>query len=39
MRNLSIIYMVAIVSIAGCAIIAVAIYLIDRNADRHDKKS
>jgi len=34
---LSIIYMVFIVSIVGSAIIAVAVHLIDKNVDRHDK--
>ena len=37
MRNLSIIVEVAVVSLAFFAIMALAIYFVDRNADRHDK--
>jgi uncharacterized membrane protein YsdA (DUF1294 family) len=37
MRNLSIIVEVAVVSLAICAILALVIYRVDRNADRHDK--
>jgi hypothetical protein len=35
--HLSIIVWVAVVSFVGCALIAIAIYLIDKNANRHDK--
>ena len=35
--NWGIIFMVAIVSIVVSALIALAIYLIDKNANRHDK--
>ena len=38
MTNLWMIVMVAIVAIAVSAMIAFAFYLIDRNADRHDKR-
>jgi uncharacterized membrane protein YsdA (DUF1294 family) len=36
MGDLSIIVMVAIFALAGCAIMAFAVYIIDKNADRHD---
>jgi hypothetical protein len=35
--NWSMMIMVAAVSFAGSALIAVAVYLIDKNANRHDK--
>jgi uncharacterized membrane protein YsdA (DUF1294 family) len=35
--HLSIIVWVAVVSFVGCALIAIAVYLIDKNANRHDK--
>jgi hypothetical protein len=38
MRNFSMIVWVAIVSLVGCAIMALAIYLVDSKADRHDKR-
>ena len=34
----SIIYMVAIVCLVGCAIVAVAVCLIDKNAERNERK-
>jgi hypothetical protein len=33
---LSIIYMVAIVTLVGCAVLAIAVHLIDKNVDRHN---
>lgn len=33
---LSIIYMVAIVTVVGCALVAVAVHLIDKSVDRHN---
>ena len=39
MRNYTIIVMVGVVAITTSVLIAIAVYLIDRNADRHDKKS
>ena len=39
MTDYSIIYMVAIFSISTCFVVALAIRLIDRNADRNDKHS
>ncbi len=38
MTYYSIIYMVGIVSLAVSAMIALAVYLIDRNADHKDKR-
>jgi 4-hydroxybenzoate polyprenyltransferase len=38
MRDLSIIVIVAIVALAGCAIMAVAEYFVDRNVDKQDKR-
>ena len=35
----TIIIMVAVVSFVSCSLIAVAIYLIDKNANRRDKKN
>ena len=39
MRELGIIVVVAIVGLTGSALMAIALYLIDKNADRHDKQS
>jgi hypothetical protein len=39
MSDLSIIVVVAIFAIIGSAVMALAIYLIDKNADRHDKRT
>jgi hypothetical protein len=39
MSDLSIIVLVAIVSLAGCAVMALAVCLVDRNANRHDKRN
>ena len=39
MSDLSIIVVVAIFAIVGSAVMALAIYLIDKNADRHDKRT
>ena len=38
MRNLSMIVMVTLFSFAGFAIMGLAIYLVDRNAGRRDKR-
>jgi hypothetical protein len=39
MTDYSIIYLVAIVSVLTCGVVAGALYFIDRNADRNDKHS
>jgi hypothetical protein len=39
MSDLSIIVVVAIFAIIGSAVMALAIYLIDKNADRQDKRT
>jgi len=36
MTNLTIILMVAVISFATCAILAVLIFAVDKNADRRD---
>lgn len=39
MSDLSIIFLVAIVALAGCAVMALAVYLVDRNANRREHRS
>ena len=39
MSDLSIIFVVAIAGIVGSALIALAVYLIDKNVDQRDKHS
>jgi hypothetical protein len=39
MTNYSIIWMVTIVAAVTCAVLAIAVYIVDKNADRRDTRN